>query len=120
MIPRIEKQFNFFSRVIINTTIIMFRNVLEGSEYTIFAYGQTGTGKTYTMHGDISDPVGYGFIPRSVDTIFSALKNEKYVEYKVSCSHMEIHNEKLGDLLAEKNSKTKLDIMKTKTETICR
>ena len=47
------------------------RSVLDGYNVCIFAYGQTGTGKTYTMEGDLSNRAGYGIIPRCINQIFS-------------------------------------------------
>ena len=41
------------------------RDVMRGYESTVFAYGQTGTGKTHTMEGDLSSPEMQGVIPRS-------------------------------------------------------
>lgn len=101
--------------------------VLQGFNCTIFAYGQTGTGKTYTMEGDIyqklfagnkplsgdagssqasSIPVvvtsqlsgDAGIIPRAVQHIFTALENQG-TEYSVRVSYLEIYNEELNDLL---------------------
>ena len=93
---------------------------MEGYESTVFAYGQTGTGKTHTMEGDLSDPLKYGVIPRSADAIFRALKSKKYESYRVTCSILEIYNEELCDILAERNSTTKLEIMNRKSGTFCR
>jgi hypothetical protein len=45
-------------------------NVLEGYNGTIFAYGQTGTGKTHTMTGEERDEVEKGIMPRSFEDIF--------------------------------------------------
>jgi len=45
-------------------------NVLEGYNGTIFAYGQTGTGKSHTMTGQENDPVEKGIMPRSFDDVF--------------------------------------------------
>ena len=50
-------------------------NVIEGYNGTIFAYGQTGTGKTYTMEGDNSAPELLGIIPNSFAQIFSHVSN---------------------------------------------
>ena len=45
-------------------------NVLKGYNGTIFAYGQTGTGKTYTMSGEMDQPDKRGIIPNSFVHIF--------------------------------------------------
>ncbi|KAG9393227.1 Kinesin motor domain [Carpediemonas membranifera] len=83
---------------------------LHGYNSTIFCYGQTGTGKTFTMEGvDFNNwvhssgegilPESAGLIPRAVDDIFKHI-NESGVESTVRISHLEIYNEKLQDLLA--------------------
>ena len=48
----------------------ILENILEGYNGTIFAYGQTGTGKTHTMAGVLDDQALKGITPRSFDTIF--------------------------------------------------
>lgn len=79
--------------------------VLCGYNCTIFAYGQTGTGKTYTMAGDLSlTPMGTptseaGIIPRTLHRLFSLLEAQS-VEFSVKCSYIELYNEELRDLLA--------------------
>ncbi|PPJ56118.1 hypothetical protein CBER1_02116 [Cercospora berteroae] len=88
--------------------------VLNGFNCTIFAYGQTGTGKTYTMSGDISDtlpiPEAAGIIPRVLHTLFAKLGDEsEKTEHSVKCSFIELYNEELRDLLAA-DDHTKLKI----------
>ncbi|KAF2692037.1 kinesin-domain-containing protein [Lentithecium fluviatile CBS 122367] len=81
--------------------------VLGGFNCTIFAYGQTGTGKTYTMTGDISDvlplPDAAGIIPRVLYSLFNKLENEE-TENSVKCSFIELYNEELRDLLSSDDS----------------
>ena len=77
--------------------------MLGGYNCTIFAYGQTGTGKTYTMSGDMSDYYGKvteaaGIIPRALYKLFAELDRED-AEYSVKCSFIELYNEELRDLL---------------------
>eukprot|EP00536_Pseudo-nitzschia_multiseries_P010966 jgi/Psemu1/204674/e_gw1.354.47.1 len=79
----------------------IIRDVLMGYESTVFAYGQTGTGKTHTMEGDLTQADQHGVIPRSAAAIFDALgKNPEYISSSVYCSLLEIYNEELSDLLA--------------------
>ncbi|KAK5145134.1 Kinesin-related motor protein [Rachicladosporium monterosium] len=84
--------------------------VLAGFNCTIFAYGQTGTGKTYTMSGDIADtlpiPDAAGIIPRALHSLFARLSEEdaEKCEYSVKCSFIELYNEELRDLLAADGS----------------
>ncbi|KAF1947277.1 kinesin [Clathrospora elynae] len=86
--------------------------VLGGFNCTIFAYGQTGTGKTYTMTGDISNvlplPDAAGIIPRVLYALFSRLEADE-IENSVKCSFIELYNEELRDLLSTDDS-TKLKI----------
>uniref|UniRef100_A0ACD5XU16 Uncharacterized protein n=1 Tax=Avena sativa TaxID=4498 RepID=A0ACD5XU16_AVESA len=84
--------------------------VLDGYNCTIFAYGQTGTGKTYTMEGgggktqNGSLPSDAGVIPRAVKKIFDTLEAQN-AEYSMKVSFLELYNEELTDLLAPEESK---------------
>lgn len=84
----------------------LLEQVLEGYNCTIFAYGQTGTGKTYTMEGDLS-PNGAtfhdeaGIIPRTLYYLFDHLAASASTEYTVKCSYVELYNEELRDLNAK-------------------
>ncbi|ELU08954.1 hypothetical protein CAPTEDRAFT_178367 [Capitella teleta] len=76
--------------------------VLEGYNGTIFAYGQTGTGKTFTMEGLRSLPELRGIIPNSFAHIFGAIaKAEGDVRFLVRVSYLEIYNEEVRDLLGK-------------------
>ncbi|GAA5877858.1 hypothetical protein JCM8547_002698 [Rhodosporidiobolus lusitaniae] len=82
----------------------ILQQVLQGYNCTIFAYGQTGTGKTYTMEGDLSAYHGTfhpdaGLIPRTLYSLFDRLAESK-AEYSVRCSFVELYNEELRDLNA--------------------
>lgn len=80
-------------------------DILNGYNGTVFAYGQTGAGKSYTMMGsDIDNDEGRGVIPRIVEQIFaSILSSPGTIEYTVRVSYMEIYMEKIRDLLAPQN-----------------
>jgi Kinesin motor domain len=78
--------------------------VMNGYNGTIFAYGQTGTGKTHTMEGQPS-PELRGIIPRSFDYIFSSIQTYPDRQYLVRASFLEIYNESIRDLLAPGASK---------------
>lgn len=87
--------------------------MLSGYNCTIFAYGQTGTGKTYTMSGDMSDTLGLisdsaGIVPRALHSLFRKLEADDG-ESSVKCSFIELYNEELRDLLSLDDS-TKLKI----------
>jgi kinesin family protein 5 len=80
-------------------------DILNGYNGTVFAYGQTGAGKSYTMMGgDIDDEEGKGVIPRIVQQIFvSILASPSNIEYTVRVSYMEIYMERIRDLLVPQN-----------------
>lgn len=84
--------------------------VLQGYNGTIFAYGQTGTGKTYTMSGAKTFPQLRGIIPNTFAHIFGhiakARDNQKFL---VRATYLEIYNEEVRDLLG-KDQNTRLEV----------
>ncbi|KAJ3173700.1 kinesin motor protein cin8 [Geranomyces variabilis] len=90
----------------------MLKEVLMGYNCTIFAYGQTGTGKTYTMEGDLNTAKGpqAGMIPRTLYSLFSQLESQDIGEYSVRVSFTELYNEELKDLLSSDEDLRKLRI----------
>ncbi len=80
-------------------------DILNGYNGTVFAYGQTGAGKSYTMMGsDVDDEEGRGVTPRIVEQIFaSILASPGTIEYMVKVSYMEIYMERIRDLLQPQN-----------------
>jgi kinesin family member 11 len=91
----------------------ILEEMLAGYNCTIFAYGQTGTGKTYTMSGDMADTLGLlsdaaGIIPRVLYWLFQRLETDQ-IECSVKCSFIELYNEELRDLLSiDDNVKLKI------------
>ncbi|KAK7793516.1 hypothetical protein R5R35_009502 [Gryllus longicercus] len=81
-------------------------SILDGFNGTIFAYGQTGTGKTYTMEGSKPDPSQKGIILRSFDQIFNYISRSKNMQYLVRTSYLEIYQEEIRDLLSKDRRKT--------------
>ncbi|XP_078481618.1 kinesin-like protein KIF3A [Ciona intestinalis] len=85
-------------------------SVLEGYNGTIFAYGQTGTGKTFTMEGVRSVPELRGIIPNSFAHIFGHIaKAEGDTRFLGRVSYLEIYNEEVRDLLG-KDQTARLDV----------
>ncbi|XP_053500144.1 kinesin-like protein KIF3B isoform X8 [Ictalurus furcatus] len=80
-------------------------SVLLGFNGTIFAYGQTGTGKTYTMEGVRNDPEKRGVIPNSFEHIFTHISRSQNQQYLVRASYLEIYQEEIRDLLAKDQSR---------------
>lgn len=75
-------------------------DVLAGYNGTVFAYGQTGAGKSYTMMGDMEDVQNKGIIPRIVEQLFAAFQNApQHMEFTVKVGYMEIYMERIRDLL---------------------
>lgn len=76
------------------------KDVLSGYNGTIFAYGQTSSGKTHTMEGAIGDATYEGIIPRIVNDIFQYIFTmEEKVEFHIKVSYFEIYMDKIKDLL---------------------
>lgn len=92
-----------------DTAYPIVESVLEGYNGTIFAYGQTGTGKTYTMEGVEDPPEERGILPRAFEQIFYGVEQHPSTQFLICASFLEIYNEEVHDLLS-KNSKNKLDI----------
>uniref|UniRef100_A0A6P7GVH0 Kinesin-like protein Klp68D n=1 Tax=Diabrotica virgifera virgifera TaxID=50390 RepID=A0A6P7GVH0_DIAVI len=76
---------------------VLVQNLFTGYNTTIMAYGQTGTGKTFTMLGS---PEDMGVIPRSVNEIFDFVKENVSYDIDVSLSFVEIYKEVIYDLLS--------------------
>lgn len=83
----------------------LVESVLQGFNGTIFAYGQTGTGKTFTMQGVSSDPERRGIIPNSFQHIFTQISRSQNQKYLVRSSYLEIYQEEIRDLLCKDNNK---------------
>ncbi|KAG5508213.1 hypothetical protein JKF63_05469 [Porcisia hertigi] len=112
---------NSFSQEDIFTQFIMplTESVLGGFNATVFAYGQSGSGKTHTMTGVMGDNKLEGVIPRCVKHIFSSVKKMKEEApsntISMYVSFMELYNGKVRDLLAKQQ--VSLDIRESKDHT---
>ncbi|CAJ1360312.1 unnamed protein product [Effrenium voratum] len=85
------------------------QSVMDGYNGTIFAYGQTGTGKTHTMVGPAEPQELHGVIPRTFAHIFQNVNVGGNRTFLVRASYLEIYNEEIRDLLS-KNPKQKLEL----------
>ncbi len=102
--------------------IPILRSFFQGYNCTIFAYGQTGAGKSYTMLGSMDSIFDYnseshGLIPRIVNSIFDQNKNKSFIinpdddldnyrdmKFEIKCSCLEIYQEQIIDLLNSSNN----------------
>uniref|UniRef100_A0A915J254 Kinesin motor domain-containing protein n=1 Tax=Romanomermis culicivorax TaxID=13658 RepID=A0A915J254_ROMCU len=108
-----SKQTDVYDEVVVP----ILEEVLMGYSCTIFAYGQTGTGKTFTMEGEKScernfswkDDPSSGIIPRTLHNLFETLGEQDYyieiiskfqqADFTIRVSFVELYNEELFDLL---------------------
>ncbi|KAJ6325824.1 hypothetical protein OIU78_013011 [Salix suchowensis] len=79
----------------------IIKSVLDGYNACIFAYGQTGTGKTFTMEGDGDTP---GIVPRAMEALFKQAVDSDHA-FLISFSMLEIYMGNLKDLLVPKPTK---------------
>mmetsp|Transcript_8716 Transcript_8716/g.21491 ORF Transcript_8716/g.21491 Transcript_8716/m.21491 type:complete len:701 (-) Transcript_8716:1133-3235(-) len=102
------------------TAATMVAEVFRGFNCTIFAYGQTGTGKSYTMMGLPDNNIKAGIIPRMVGDVFRVVedelsKEEPEFDFEVKVSYVEIYMERIKDLLNPENGNGNLKIRESKT-----
>lgn len=87
------------------TAFSIINKVIGGYNGTIFAYGQTGCGKTFSMMGVPDDERLKGIIPRSFSHIIGVIEDTPAKNFLVRCSFIEIYNENIHDLLGEDPTK---------------
>ncbi|NWU63816.1 CENPE protein, partial [Pterocles burchelli] len=85
----------------------IIQSAVQGYNGTIFAYGQTASGKTYTMMGN-EDSVG--IIPKAIQNVFKIICEIPDREFLLRVSYMEIYNETITDLLCDIRKKKPLGI----------
>uniref|UniRef100_A0A8C1DJH4 Kinesin-like protein n=1 Tax=Cyprinus carpio carpio TaxID=630221 RepID=A0A8C1DJH4_CYPCA len=89
------------------------KDVLDGYNGTIFAYGQTSSGKTHTMEGQLHNSQLKGIIPRIAQDIFDHIYSmDENLEFHIKVSYFEIYLDKIRDLLDV--SKTNLAVHEDK------
>lgn len=105
-----KKQFKFdhvfrpedSQEVVFAQTMPIVTSVLDGYNVCIFAYGQTGTGKTFTMEGTAENR---GVNYRTLEELFRVSKERSsFMKYNLFVSMLEVYNEKIRDLLVESST----------------
>ncbi|CAK0833521.1 unnamed protein product [Prorocentrum cordatum] len=85
-------------------------SAFDGFNVTVFAYGQTGAGKTHTMYGNDADP---GLVPRLAGELFSIIDKYSHESHsRVKCSMFELYRDELVDLYRTKAGARGLEIKK--------
>lgn len=109
----------------------MVETSIQGYNGTVFAYGQTGSGKTFTMNGpgEGTDQEVHnlrGIMPRCFEHLFNMTSRETKkgggkIKYIVTCSYLEIYNEKIFDLLDAncKGLQLREDVKKVRRSVYC-
>ncbi|KAE9005967.1 hypothetical protein PF011_g11797 [Phytophthora fragariae] len=108
--PRDDQQ-----KVYQHTTKFLIHGVLNGFNATVFAYGCTGAGKTYTMFGTSEEP---GIMARTLEDLFRNIERVHAdptgrVQYRVTVSFLEVYNENIRDLLSASSSCSSASSMPT-------
>ncbi|CAD8203748.1 unnamed protein product [Paramecium octaurelia] len=91
-----------------NTTEFLLEGVLEGYNTTVFCYGATGSGKTFTMIGTQQE---VGIMPRALQQLFNFSIQDRFKDTQFKACYVEIYNENIRDLLTseDKNLETRED-----------
>ncbi|SSD61837.1 related to Kinesin-like protein KIP3 [Saccharomycodes ludwigii] len=93
------------------TTRPLLDSILDGYNCTVFAYGATGCGKTYTVSGDHTNDEDHGIIYKTMEELYCRLEEIKKTKIcTITVSYLEIYNESIKDLLAPQTSAKKLVI----------
>ena len=96
-----ETQENIFN----HTTKSLINDVVNGYNATVFAYGATGAGKTYTMLGNDENP---GIMIYTLKELFKEIKSYPKREFKIKLWYLEIYNENIKDLLINNSENLEL------------
>ena len=96
-----ETQLNIFN----STTKFLISGIVNGYNATVFAYGATGAGKTYTMLGNDDNP---GIMPYTLKELFNEIKLYPERSYKIKLWYLEIYNENIRDLLVNDSENLEL------------
>lgn len=89
----------------------LITDVSNGLNCAVFAYGQTGAGKTHTMEGAVGHSEERGMIPRAMEDLWSTMGSKGIDRFNVTVSMVEIYNENLEDLFVPTTPEDRLKLM---------
>jgi kinesin family member 18/19 len=126
VLHRSREQRYYFDRIFDNristqhvyekTCAHLVESVLKGFNATVFAYGTTGSGKTYTMTGTTSTP---GIMYLIIEDMFRKILQDNEKSYDIRVSYVEIYNEVIRDLLVPNSKDTYLDLRDDPIKGVC-
>lgn len=97
-----ELTVSLFAETVFAQTKPIVTSVLDGYNVCIFAYGQTGTGKTFTMEGTQENR---GVNYRTLEELFHCAESRsRLMKFELSVSMLEVYNEKIMDLLVDNSN----------------
>jgi centromeric protein E len=88
---------------------------MDGYNAVVFAYGQTASGKTFTLTGSPSNP---GIIPLAISDLFSQIRSTPDREFLLRASYLELYNEAIIDLLSPEGRELTLSEGRKKGEVV--
>lgn len=99
-----------------NTCSHLIESVVRGYNACVFAYGTTGSGKTYTMTGNSQTP---GIMYLILEDMFNRIIADSTKTYDIRVSYVEIYNEVIRDLLVPNSKDTYLDLRDDPIKGVC-
>ena len=126
ILHRSREQRYFFDRIFnqyVNTQDVYQRtcnqlipSVIQGYNACVFAYGTTGSGKTFTMTGTVDSP---GIMVLILKDLFKAIQVQTDKQISLKMSYVEIYNEVIRDLLLPNSKETYLDLRDDPEKGVC-
>jgi kinesin family protein 18/19 len=114
---RIFSKYHSTPDVYENTCAQLVPSVIEGYNACVFAYGTTGSGKTYTMTGTVDQP---GIMVLILKDLFKAIEEKRVdKEFSIKMSYVEIYNEVIYDLLIPHGKDQYLDLREDPVNGTC-
>ena len=88
-------------RLLIGGPVVLIVSAMNGINTTIFTYGMTGSGKTYSMLGATDAYEKRGLVPRALSFLFQELAKDAESDYSITVTYVQIYNENAYDLFVD-------------------